>query len=187
MSSRNQRCSAAGIHTCRQGTLKKQHTTASQRTVGQPALCNFKAAWRKRLTCSGLAQHSSLWGRLVVMMRILLQPFTFFGCHGYTARGARFLETPLKGSKGIKGCWKAQSFVRLPWWWSDTDHCAEAPSGLGRVSKLGQIWAHYWWSWEAKLNAVWLVYLVIQKWENLVIKYFNQVTNKTGLVTKIIK
>lgn len=37
------------------------------------------------------------------MMRILLQPFTSFGCHGYTARGLQVFGNLSGRQKGNKG------------------------------------------------------------------------------------
>lgn len=50
--------------------------------------------------------------RVVVVMRILLQPFTSFGCHDYTAGGLS-TWTPRREQGEREGCWEAWPRVRL--------------------------------------------------------------------------
>lgn len=47
-------------------------------------------------------------------MRILPQPFTSFGCHGYTAGGPELLDTEAGTERGREGCWEAWPSEWLP-------------------------------------------------------------------------
>lgn len=52
--------------------------------------------------------------RVVVVMRILPQPFTSFGCHGYTAGGPELLDTEAGTEREGEGCWEAWPSEWLP-------------------------------------------------------------------------
>lgn len=59
------------------------------------------------------ARHSRCHVRVVVVMRILPQPFTSFGCHGYTAGGPELLDTEAGTEGGREGGMLGSTAFRL--------------------------------------------------------------------------